>query len=150
MDKEARIKRYGKAAYKKRLQQSRDWHAQHSEEYRARTKRWCEANPDKVKANNHEHSCKGGKYYGHALEYNTTGLQGKRHKIRRNHGYIYRPFKRIIAPGSQIHHEWIKGTAKYRGVALVEGNPHRYGIIDVIKILDGEITLLSEKEIRDT
>lgn len=40
-----------------------------------------------------------------------------------------------------------RGTAKYTDVALVESNPHQYGYIDVIQILEGKITLLTEKEI---
>ena len=129
------------------LQQRRDWHTQHPEEEAAATRKWQKANPNKVKSNQHEANRKGGKYYEHKREYNTTGLQGERNRVRVIHGALYRLFKRIIAPASQIHHEWIPGTAKYTGVALVESEPHRYGIIDVIKILEGKITLLSEGEI---
>ena len=42
----------------------------------------------------------------------------------------------------------IPGTADYRGAALVEPIQHQYGIIDPIVILEGEITLLTEAEIR--
>lgn len=156
MKKEEIIERFGEAAYAKELQQNRDWralhpsyrkkyYAEHRGEENAKKKKWRAANPDKVKANNQEHSRKGGKYYDMRLEYNTTGLQGERHKIRKKHGKQYRPFKRIIAPESQIHHEWIPDTAEYTGVALVETKPHRYGIIDVIQILEGKISLLTEE-----
>ena len=37
-------------------------------------------------------------------------------------------------------------TARYMGVALVERNLHRHGIIRVIEILEGQITLLTEEE----
>jgi hypothetical protein len=77
-----------------------------------------------------------------------SGLQGARKRIRMKHGREYRPYKMIIAPESQIHHEWIDDTAEYRGVALVETKPHQYGIIDVIQILDGEITVLTEAEVK--
>lgn len=76
------------------------------------------------------------------------GNQGERNKIRMKHANQYRPFKQIIAPDSQIHHEWIPETAEFRGVALVEKDQHMHGFIDVIKILEGKITLLSEKEIK--
>ena len=92
--------------------------------------------------------CKGGRYYNHHLEYNRTGLRGERQKVRKNHAALYRLFKQIIAPESQIHHEWIPGTADYRGVALVEKDKHLHGIIDPIVILEGKITLLTEAEIR--
>lgn len=136
MKKEERIERYGEAAWEKHLQQGRDWKAQ-----------WRKANPDKVKTNNQEIHRKGGKYYEKKRIYDTTGLQGERHRIRVKHGSQYRLFKQIIAPDSEIQHEWLPGTANYRGVALVEEDPHRHGIIKVIKILEGEITLFTEKEI---
>ena len=132
MNKEEFIKRRGEGAYGKMLQQSNAWR---------------EANPDKAKANDQESSCKGGKRYEHMLKHKRTGLSGERARIRVKHANHYRPFKQIIAPNSQIHHEWIPDTADFRGVALVEKDQHRHGIIDVIQILDGEITLLSEKEI---
>ena len=92
--------------------------------------------------------CKGGRYYNHHLEYNRTGLRGERNRVRDKHAALYRLFKQIIAPESQIHHEWIPGTADYRGVALVEKDKHLHGIIDPIVILDGKITLLTEAEVR--
>jgi hypothetical protein len=82
------------------------------------------------------------------LKDNRTGLQGARNKIRLKHRNQYRPYKQIIAPDSQIHHEWIPKTAEYRGLALVEANAHQYGIVDVIQILDGKITLLTEEQVR--
>ena len=38
-------------------------------------------------------------------------------------------------------------AAEYRGLALVDAKPHRYGIIDVILILDGKITLLTKEDV---
>lgn len=151
MKKEEFIKRRGEGAYKKKQQQDHAGYIQHREERReraiTRVKKWQEANPDKAKANNQERCHKGGKYYGAKLEYNHTGLQGERSRIRVKHAIQYHPFKHIISPDSQIHHEWIPGTANYCGVALVEKNPHRHGIIDVIQILEGQVTLFTEKEI---
>lgn len=138
MEKEERIGRYGEATYEKWLQQSRGWNAQ-----------WREANPDKVAANNQEANRKGGKYYKKHLKHEHIGLRGERNKIRTKHANRYRPFKQIIAPNSQIHHEWIPNTAEYAGVALVEKDQHMHGYVDVIKILDGKITLFTEKEIRE-
>lgn len=134
MNKEERIKRYGKEADEKMEQQARDWHAN---------------NPEKVVACNREISHKGGKWYEQHLKYNTSGIQGERHVIRKKHGHRYHPYKKIIAPESQIHHEWTRETANYTGVALVEKDQHMHGFIDVIQILEGEITLLSEEEIRN-
>lgn len=113
------------------------------EEY---SKRWREANPKKVLVTAQEQCRKGGKHYVKHLKYLTTGIPKKKQNIRRKHANQYRTIKEIIAPKSQIHHEWIPGTAEYIGVALVETKPHRYGIIDVIKILEGKITLFKERK----
>ena len=113
---------------------------------------WRKINPDKVKAQNAkknpEISCKGGKYYEKHLEYRRTGLQKERNRIRIKHRLLYYPFKQIIAPSSQLHHQWAPNTADYSGVALVEADQHMHGFIDVIQILEGEITLFTEAEIR--
>lgn len=133
MKKEETIKRRGEAAYGKLQQQSRDWLLNH---------------PKEVKARQHERDRKGGRYYGSRTAYNSTGLPHDRNLVRQKHGNLYRPYKRIIAPESQLHHEWIPGTANFRGVALVEKDQHQHGYIDVIQILEGEITLLTEEEVR--
>ena len=133
MNKEEYIKKWGGAAYEKQLQWARDWKA---------------GNPDEVIACSQQQCRKGGKYYEKHLEQQHTGIPGERRKIRCKHGDKYRSFKQIIAPESQIHHEWIPGTAEYTGVALVEKDQHMHGFVDVIKILEGKITLLTEKEIR--
>ena len=147
MKKEEFIKQRGEAAFEKWQQQTRDWAKVHRKEANVISNRWRAANPDKVKADRQEVCHKGGKYYEKNLEYQRTGIPGERKRIRMKHGYMYRPYKQIVAPESQIHHEWIPDTADFRGVALVETNPHRYGIIDVIKVLEGGITLFAEKEI---
>lgn len=141
-------KKYGEAEYARRLQQKRDRYAQYPEKTKARFKKWKKNNPDKVEANRREQARKGGKYYKRKLEYDSTGLRGKRRLVRGKHARRYRPFKRIIASDSQIHHQWLPGTADYTGVALVETDQHRHGFIDVIQILEGEITLLTEAEVR--
>ena len=91
---------------------------------------------------------KGGKYYEKKLKYNRTGLRAERHKIRTIHAHNWKPYKDIIAPNSQIHHSWQPGTAEYSGVALVEKDAHQHGIIDVIEILEGAITVFIEKELQ--
>ena len=148
MKKEEIIKRYGKAAYEKMLQQTRDWNKQHINEKKVIAKKWRECNPDKVKAHNQEGNRKGGKYYEKQLEYKTIGFQGERNHIRATHNYQYRAIKQAT-PNSVLHDEWIPGTAKYRGLALVEKVPHQNGIIKVIKVLEGQITAFTEKEIRE-
>lgn len=136
MNREEHIRRFGED---EKMQQ------QHRKEVNANLKRWRTTNPDKVKADHLEEYCKGGKRYEKHLIYKTTGLPGEKERTRGAHANYYRPFKQIIAPDSQIHHEWIPRTSKYRGVALVEKDQHMHGFIDVLQILEGEITLLTEK-----
>ena len=122
------------------------------------------ANPEKVKtlnavhnpvnkeAKNAEVNRKGGKYHETVLRYRSSGVPLLKCKIRSLHNSIYRKYKRIIDPLglTQIHHEYLNdGTANFRGVALVEVVQHQHGIIDVIQILEGQITLFTDKEIRD-
>ena len=134
MNKEEFIARRGEAAYEKKLEQNHQ---------RALD------NPDRVREYHEEHGRKGGKYYLKWRKYQITGLRSARNVIRTMHRRHWRNYKTIIAPDSQIHHEWVPGTSNYNGVALVEKDQHRHGIIDVIQILDGDITLLTEKEIRE-
>jgi hypothetical protein len=148
MKKAEIIKRHGEEAWQKHLAQQRAYYKAHREEDNARSKKYREENPEKEKAHNHEGSRKGGRRYDKQLKYQHTGLRGDRTAIRRKHAHQYKPYKDIIAPDSQIHHEWVPQTDEYRGVALVEKEQHQYGIVDVIQILDGEITLLTEEEIR--
>ena len=147
MNKEERIKRYGEAAYEKMLKQSRDWQVANPKKQKERLRLWKAANPDKVVTANHEASRKGGKFYEHTLIYNSTGLQGKRNIIRNMHRRLYHVTKEAT-PNSVFHHEWIPGTTKYRGVALVEKEAHQKRIIKVIKVLEGKITIFTEKEIK--
>jgi hypothetical protein len=42
----------------------------------------------------------------------------------------------------------MQGTAEHRGVALVEADQHMRGFVDVIEILEGEIRLPTEAEVR--
>ena len=149
MKKEEFIKRYGEGAYEKRLEQTRQWEEANPDKVLEQIHKWREANPEKVEAQNHERNRKGGRHYVKKLKYMTTGLQGERNKIRVNHAYKWRPYKNIIAPDSQIHHEWLPGSAEYRGVALVEKDQHMHGFVDVIKILNGKITLLTEEEVKE-
>ena len=153
------IERHGAVAYVGHLQQCQRWAAQHREKHNAAAKAWREANPnagkewyaanpDKVMGYNQEGSHKGGKRYAVKQKYQTTGLQGERHRVRTKHAKIYYNIKQAT-PNNVLHHEWIQGTAKYRGVALVDKEAHQNGIIKVIKILEGKITLFSEKEIAE-
>lgn len=114
---------------------------------------WRIANPGKTKTINTKSSIerhrKGGKFYEKTLKDKRTGIPGKKNRIRTKHCILYRPFKRLIAPGIQIHHQWIPNTAKYTGIALVETDLHRFGIIKPIVILEGKITLMREKEVSE-
>lgn len=162
MKKKECIRKYGIAAYKKKLQQGRDWYAKHSEEFRERNRLWRENNqdvvkagkanwakshPEEVKAKSQQQCRKGGKHYEKTRQYKMTGIQHEKELVRGKHNRLWATFKKIIAPESQFHHQWAPGTANYTGVALVEKDQHQHGYIDVIQILEGEITLLTEVEI---
>lgn len=133
MKKEDSVRRYGEEEYERRLEKNRDWSKRH---------------PTLIQVNSRKWDRKGGKFYERKREYDQMGLRRERNVIRAMHGEHYRPYKQIIAPASQIHHQWIPGTANYTGVALVEKDRHMQGFIDVIQILEGEITLLTEAEVR--
>ena len=124
------------------------WCLNHPEERKRRSREWALKHPEKVKANNHEMCHKGGKYYEQRLKYDSAGIRHERNLVRSKHKQRYRPYKKIIAPDSVLHHEWLPNTANYQGVALVEKDQHQHGFIDVIQILEGEITLLTEEEIQ--
>jgi hypothetical protein len=170
MKKAECIKRYGEEEGERRLEQGQEYNKEHREEAKAAAKKYREEhkgkeeyrekekaynrkyqeeNPEKVIANHQEESRKGGNRYDKHLKDNRTGLQGVKNRIRSDHRTQYKPYKDIIAPDSQIHHEWIPKTAEYTGLALVEAEQHMHGIVDVIEILDGEITLLTEEQIRE-
>jgi len=149
MKKREFIARYGEEKYEKYMEQGRQWIEAHPERVKELNRQRYKANPEKAKKYNHNRDRKGGKFYLKTLKYSNSGLRGERNKIRHLHERKWREFKKIIAPGSQIHHSWVPQTAEYAGVALVESVAHIHGIIDVIKILDGEITLFTEKEIRE-
>lgn len=176
--KERYIEKYGEAAYAKRLVNVQEWRGKHPEKTNAyskarhkafgvylkmyakarnqqhpevaqkRSKEWREKNIERVKEQDNQKNKKGGKRYGNMLIYKRTGIQGQRNRIRAMHRKNWSHYKSIIAPMSQLHHQWHPRTADYTGLALVEANPHRYGIINVIQILEGAITLYTEEGIR--
>ena len=162
--KDSYIAKHGEDAYTKRLEQRREWgkklpggEAQRSQERRdadpeqAREydRAWRERNPQKTIEKGKKVSQKGGAYYKNHMKYRQTGIQGEREKIRCKHGNQWRGYKRIVAPKSQVHHQWRKDSSEYDGIALVEAKAHRYGIIDVIQIIEGEITIFTEEELRN-
>ena len=111
--------------------------------------KWRERNIAKIKAEREGRYRKGGKNYASIVAYFSNGLPRDRKNVRSKHQKLWRPYKQIIAPDSQIHHQWRRGTSEYDGLALVEKDQHQHGFIDVIKILEGKITLLTEKAIRE-
>lgn len=158
------IAKHGEEAYNKKLAQRKEWgqnlsggEAQRSRERREvdpeKERAYCRErsrkNPERVKEKGREVSRKTGKYYAKKQIYKQTGLSGERERTRTRHGYYWRKYKNFVAPNSQLHHQWVPNTADYTGLALVEKNAHQYGHINVIQILEGEITLLTEKEIRE-
>ena len=140
------IERYGTEEYKRRLSKNRSQSPTQQDVAKTRASAWFIAHPEEAKAHNNELGHKGGKRYEKHLEYMRSGLSGKRHGIRTKHGKHWRKYKNIVAPESELHHLWVPKTARYMGVALVEKNMHRHGIIKVIQILEGQITLLTEEE----
>lgn len=141
------IAKYGVAAWERRLQLANERNRKHPEKIADAARQYKAKYPEKAKAFRQESGCKGGKYYDKKLEYKRTGLQRERGIVRNVHATQYREYKQIIAPESQIHHEWIPKTPNYNGMALVETNQHQHGIIDVIQLLEGNITLLTEADI---
>ena len=135
-NKRAFIQKYGEKEYQKYLERNNE-----------ACRKWREVNHEQVEMNGKEQNCKGGKYYEKTKEYNRTGLRRERNIIRGKHQRKWKLYKDFIAPDSQLHHQWLPETADYRGVALVEANQHMRGIIDVIQILEGEITLFTEAEV---
>lgn len=127
MKKEEYIRKFGEDAYERKLEDNRKYRGKGGPSYE---KKLASAR-------------KGGLGYAHLLEYNGRRLRHGRNLIRQRHRGRWTKYKNIVAPRSEIHHEWIPGTVNYRGVALVEADKHHYGIIDVIQILGGEITLVS-------
>lgn len=149
MNKAEFINCYGDDAYRKKEEHTRMWRKAHREKMCEFSKKWRLANPKKLREVRDERSKHGGRGYDKTLKYNRTGLRGRRARIRGIHGHKWRQYKKIIAQGSQLHHQWRLGSAGYDGVALVETNQHQHGIIDVILILEGRVTLLTEAEVRE-
>lgn len=151
--KEDFIAKYGESAYKKRLirgrESSKEWYKRNPEKAAKTQREWRRRNPEEVRKKNREIHQKGGKYYESNRKYNQTGIPGARERIREHSRVKWRRYKHIIAPDSQLHHQWRPQSALYDGLALVEGNSHMYGFVDVIKILEGKITLFTEKEIKE-
>lgn len=159
MKKAEFIARRGEEAYAKMLAQGRAWKEGHPEEMKESWRKWGDAHrealqkyrdahQEEIKAYGREQCQKGGKRYNKYLIYKQTGLQGARNIVRNKHSRRWRKYKTIVAPDSQLHHEWVSETSDYRGLAIVEADQHMHGFIDVIEVLEGKITLLSEKDVR--
>lgn len=142
MKKKEFIKRYGQSKYEEMLKQRR---GRTRNSYLGKQKEWRDANPEVIKFHHAAANRKGGMHYEKRLRENREGLQGDRGRIRRIDGNRFRRYKPFFAKQSQLHHEWIPGTAKYRGIALVEQEQHMRSIIDVFMVLEGEITVFNEQ-----
>ena len=134
MKKDKIIKKHGEEGYKKYKKERAKWSLTHREGILERQRK---------------RDRKGTESYERKRLYQMAGIPYTKRLIRGKHQEQWKPFKQIIAPNSVLHHEWIPNTADYRGVALVEKNQHQHGFIDVIQVLEGEITLLTEAEIRE-
>ena len=115
----------------------------YNEEVNAIEQRWKKSNLEKDKAKKDRERVlrytKGGDKYEENCEYRRTGIQGERNKIRRRDRRTWQPFKNFIALDTEVHHAWIKGTANYNGVAIVDKSEH--GIINPILILENSILI---------
>ena len=158
------IEGHGEETYEVRLTRRRNWGAQlqggeaqrsrerreaEPERYKGYVRAWRKRNPNKVIEQGRQVSRKSGKYYKKKQIYKSTGLQGGREKIRARDNGRWRKYKRFVAPGSQLHHAWCINSENYTGLALVEADAHMHGFINVIKIIEGEIRLFTEKELRE-
>ena len=123
MRKEDYIRKRGIAAYEELLQQSKDWKKAHPKERRVINNKWAERNPEKVKAHGRKISRKGGKYYEHRRQHQANGIPHEKVLIRNKHGYHYRSYKRIIAPDSVLHHQWLPGYWKLQRCRLSRERP---------------------------
>jgi len=135
MKKTETIRRRGLKAYERDLSLS---------------KIWARSNPERTREYARRRNRPGGKYYMSVLRKNTEGLRHERANRRGRDGAKYRHFKKFIDPlgQTQVHHSWYVASAECEGVALVEKNQHQHGFIDVIEILEGEITVFTEQELR--
>lgn len=122
----------------------REYYKENKEEISENRRLWYENNPEKVKQRGSEQCRKGGKRYEKMLEYEGIGLRKERSSIRRRDRKRWKRFKDIIASDTEVHHEWIPGTAKYNGIALVDKSEHQHGMINPVLILEGEIKLMEE------
>ena len=148
MNKADYIKKYGEKAYLKQQEQTIDWQNLHPTQVLENARNWARTHPMQVLARNKNRFRKGSEHYEKWAYYNMNGLRHIKNLIRGMHARKWGRYKQIIAPNSQLHHQWIPDTADYTGVALVEKDQHLHGIIDVIQILEGKITLFTEAEIR--
>ena len=159
MNKQEYIKYYGEEGWRNLLEKQKEYYKQnkerkkrysneyrkvHVEKYKGYKKHWALRNPDKIKQTRNNQCRKTGLFYERNLIKEHTGLRGARNKIRSKHANVWRKYKGNWLIETQIHHEWIEGTAGYRGIAIVDKMEHQYGIINPIKILEGEITLLCD------
>jgi len=87
-------------------------------------------------------SRKGGKYYEHMLQYERIGLRRERKIVRNRHRLRWNKHKGNWFTETEIHHEWLEGTANYRGIAIVDKTEHQHGIINPIEILEGTVGLI--------
>jgi hypothetical protein len=116
------------------------YHEAHQEEEKVRSAKYYKEHPEYFAKHYEKHSeeLKAGmlKYQKeHRLElneYQCTGLQGERNKIRQADWRKYKHEHAGIPYPVDIHHEWIPGTAQCRGCALVDRKAHRHGIIKIV------------------
>lgn len=138
MRKKEYIQRYGQRKYTEMLK------GRKQKSYPEKNKEWRAANPEITKFHHNNANRKGGAHYEQRLRQNREGLQGDRGRVRRIDGNHFRKYKKFFAQKSQLHHQWVPGTAEYTGLALVEQDRHMHGYIDVFLILGGEITIFDE------
>lgn len=132
----------------KQKEYDRKRYSAQKEDRDAKNKIWARLHPEAYAVHHRQWQRKGGSHYAQTRIYERTGLRRDRNRIRNRHGKQYRKFKDFFAQDSEMHHQWVSGTARYSGLALVEKDKHQHGYIDVIQILEGKITLFTEEFIQ--
>jgi hypothetical protein len=132
MNKKAFIERWGEEAYEKRMKMSRDWRRAHPEntgKWHKQIHDWQQANPSRVRRLARDYYRK---HRQEILNSQSSGNEGLRKVIRAKYGRLWREYKRIIAPATQLKYLWLFGSDEYKCIALVQKDQSQYLFEDVI------------------
>lgn len=94
MNKKERIEKFGEEKYAKMLEQNRERNLAHPAQMQTSSRKWADAHPDEVLAQNQSHNRKGGKGYEKMRHYKMTGVPHARGMIRTRHANMWAPYKK--------------------------------------------------------